>query len=191
MATTKKTTGTRKTAATGTGRRRSTATAADKAGLVGSAQQIWLAGLGALGRAQKEGGKLFDTLVREGQGVQKSVRGRADARAEELRSEVESRVDEARERTSQAWGWLENTFEQQLQGALRRLNIPSRRELDALSRKVDRIDARVPDKPAKTASRTTVKKAGKSTAKKTPAKSSAPAKSAPAPATETGSAATS
>jgi len=28
-----------------------------------SAQQVWLAGLGALGRAQAEGGRFFDGLV--------------------------------------------------------------------------------------------------------------------------------
>lgn len=192
MATTKKTTGTRKTGTAGTRGRRTGATGAtgeDRSGLAGSAQQIWLAGLGALGRAQKEGGKLFDALVREGRGVQKSVRVRADARADEILGEVESRVDDARERTSQAWGWLENSIEQRLQGALRRLNIPSRREVDALARKVDRLDARVPDKPA---SRTGTKTAGKTSArkaaKKSPAKPRAPRKRAAAAATaETGS----
>ena len=34
--------------------------------LKASAQEIWLAGLGALARAQEEGGKMFDTLVKEG-----------------------------------------------------------------------------------------------------------------------------
>ena len=31
-----------------------------------SAQQIWLAGLGAFSKAQEEGGKVFETLVKEG-----------------------------------------------------------------------------------------------------------------------------
>ena len=31
-----------------------------------SAQQIWLAGMGAFNRAQAEGGKLFESLVRDG-----------------------------------------------------------------------------------------------------------------------------
>ena len=34
-----------------------------------SATQIWLAGLGAFAKAQKEGGKFFDTLVKEGEAV--------------------------------------------------------------------------------------------------------------------------
>lgn len=36
----------------------------------GYAHQIWLAGLGVLGTLQKEGGKLFDDLVREGRRVE-------------------------------------------------------------------------------------------------------------------------
>ena len=36
----------------------------------GSAQQIWLAGLGAFAKAQEEGGKVFDVLVKEGATVQ-------------------------------------------------------------------------------------------------------------------------
>ncbi|TXI19947.1 MAG: phosphohistidine phosphatase, partial [Ottowia sp.] len=36
-----------------------------------STQQIWLAGLGAFAKAQEEGGKMFDALVKEGEAMQK------------------------------------------------------------------------------------------------------------------------
>ena len=36
----------------------------------GYAHQVWLAGLGVLGTLQKEGGKLFDDLVKEGRRVE-------------------------------------------------------------------------------------------------------------------------
>ena len=42
-----------------------------------SAQQIWLAGLGAFSKAQEEGGKVFDTLVKEGLTIQRKKIGRA------------------------------------------------------------------------------------------------------------------
>jgi len=35
-----------------------------------SAMQIWLAGLGALSKAQKERSRIFNTLVKEGEAVQ-------------------------------------------------------------------------------------------------------------------------
>jgi hypothetical protein len=39
----------------------------------GSANEIWLAGLGAYDYAQKEGGMLFDALVKQGEAIQKRV----------------------------------------------------------------------------------------------------------------------
>src|SRR4249919_4293745 len=51
--------------------------------LVESAQQIWMAGVGAFNRAQGEGSKLFEALVTEGMNVEKHTRklatGRVDA----------------------------------------------------------------------------------------------------------------
>ena len=38
-----------------------------------SAQQIWLAGLGAYAKAQEEGNKVFDALVKEGETIQKKT----------------------------------------------------------------------------------------------------------------------
>ena len=35
-----------------------------------SAQQIWLAGLGAFSKAQEEGSKVFNALVKEGMAIQ-------------------------------------------------------------------------------------------------------------------------
>ena len=37
-----------------------------------SAHQIWLAGLGAFAKAQEEGNKVFDTLVKEGLSIQRN-----------------------------------------------------------------------------------------------------------------------
>jgi hypothetical protein len=39
-----------------------------------SAQQIWLAGLGAFAKAQQEGNKVFDALIREGEAIQQKTR---------------------------------------------------------------------------------------------------------------------
>ena len=39
-----------------------------------SAQQIWLAGVGAFSRAQAEGGKLFEALVKEGMTLEQTAR---------------------------------------------------------------------------------------------------------------------
>ncbi|WCE03442.1 phasin family protein [Pseudoxanthomonas sp. JBR18] len=91
-----------------------------------SAQQIWLAGVGAFGRAQNEGSRLFDTLVKEGGRFEQ----RAGAGARQMRDAVEAGLNEARERASGAAGRVGD--------ALKFLEAPTRRELGAL---IDRIDA--------------------------------------------------
>ena len=58
-----------------------------------SAQQIWLAGVGAFSRAQAEGTKLFEGLVKEGMGLEQTVRKFAGGRAEVVRDAVEKYVE--------------------------------------------------------------------------------------------------
>jgi hypothetical protein len=49
-----------------------------------SAQQIWLAGMGAFSKAQEEGGKVFETLVKEGMSLQKKTQGMAEEKISEV-----------------------------------------------------------------------------------------------------------
>ena len=57
-----------------------------------SAQQIWLAGVGAFGRAQAEGTRLFEGLVKEGLNFEQTARKIAGNRADVVRDAVENRV---------------------------------------------------------------------------------------------------
>ena len=72
-----------------------------------SAQHIWLAGMGAFNRAQSEGSKLFETLVRDGLSLEQTARKFAGSRAGVVRDAVEGRVDQARERAADTWDKLE------------------------------------------------------------------------------------
>lgn len=103
-----------------------------------SAQQVWLAGVGAFGRAQAEGSKLFETLVKEGLSLEQTTRKLAGGRVDAVRDAVESTVGQARERASDTWDRLEKVFEDRVQRALRRLEVPSREDLGTL---IDRVDA--------------------------------------------------
>lgn len=103
-----------------------------------SAQQIWLAGVGAFGRAQAEGTKLFEGLVKEGLSLEQTARKLAGNRADVVRDAVESRVGQARERAADTWDRLEKVFEDRVQRALLKLGVPGRDDLAAL---VDRVDA--------------------------------------------------
>jgi len=90
-----------------------------------SASQIWLAGLGAFSKAQEEGLKMFEALVAEGEKVQERTRTAAD-----------ERLGEAKEKATGTWDKLEEAFEDRVARALHTLNVPSRTDIDTLSKRV-------------------------------------------------------
>jgi poly(hydroxyalkanoate) granule-associated protein len=106
-----------------------------------SAQQIWLAGVGAFGRAQAEGTKLFEGLVKEGLNLEQTARKFAGARTHVVRDVVENRVDQARERATDTWDRLEKVFEDRVQRALTKLGVPGRDDLTDLSDRVEELTA--------------------------------------------------
>ena len=106
-----------------------------------SAQQIWLAGVGAFGRAQAEGTRLFEALVKEGLSLEQTARKFAGGRADVVRDVVENRVGTARDRAQDTWDRLEKVFEDRVQRALLKLGVPGREDLAELSAKVDGLTA--------------------------------------------------
>ncbi|HET9048150.1 MAG TPA: phasin family protein [Chiayiivirga sp.] len=113
--------------------------------IMDSAQQIWEAGVNALGRAQQEGTRMFETLVREGAGVEKKTRSLAASKVnsmrDSVRDSVETRVDQVKDRAADTWDRLEKLFEERVQRALTRLGVPGRDELQALIDRVDTLNA--------------------------------------------------
>jgi poly(hydroxyalkanoate) granule-associated protein len=106
-----------------------------------SAQQIWLAGVGAFSRAQAEGTKLFDALIKEGMTLEQTARRFAGGQADVMRDAVGSTVGQARERAVDTWDRLEKVFEDRVQRALVKLGVPGRDDLNELSRRVDALTA--------------------------------------------------
>jgi poly(hydroxyalkanoate) granule-associated protein len=104
-----------------------------------SAQQIWLAGVGAFGRAQAEGTKLFEGLVKEGLNLEQTARKFTGGQADALRDVVESKVGHARERAADTWDRLEKVFEERVQRALVKLGVPGRDDLTDLSERVESL----------------------------------------------------
>ena len=109
--------------------------------IMDSAQQIWLAGMGAFGRAQEEGTKLFETLVREGSTLESKTRRMATGGVGAVRDAVENRVGAVKERAADTWDRLEKVFEDRVQRALTRLGVPGREDLRELSARVDALNA--------------------------------------------------
>ena len=137
--------------------------------IVDSAQQIWMAGVGAFTRAQGEGSKLFEALVKEGMTIEKSTRQLATGKVDAVRDAVEDRVGVVRERAVDTWDRLEKVFEDRVQRALNRLGVPSREDLADLSGRVNELNAEL-RKLSKTGPAQKVAKARKATPAARPAK---------------------
>ena len=143
-----------------------------------SAQQIWLAGLGAFSKAQEEGGKVFEALVKEGLTIQRKTQAVAEEKITEATSRVTTMASDIGSKAQGQWDKLENIFEDRVAKALAKLGVPSARDLEALSARVDALAKRSKVAPAKAAA----KPAAKAPAKKAAAKKAAPAKAAAKPA---------
>jgi len=98
-------------------------------------QDIWLAGLGAFSRAEEEGGKMFDNLVKVGAELEAKTRDIADNTVETV---VEAR-DKVLEKASDTREKVERAFDEKLSAALGRLGIPNQRELDSVNQRLDTL----------------------------------------------------
>ena len=143
-----------------------------------SAQQIWLAGLGAFSKAQEEGGKVFEALVKEGLTIQRKTQAVAEEKITEATSRVTTMASDIGSKAQGQWDKLENIFEDRVAKALAKLGVPSARDLEALSARVDALAKSSKAAPAKAAA----KPAAKAPAKKAAAKKTAPANAAAKPA---------
>jgi len=108
-----------------------------------SAQQIWLAGLGAFVKAQAEGGKLFESLVKEGAALDAKTRKFTDAKVSEARGNVEATLGQVRERSQETWDKLEKVFEDRVSRALSRLGAPGRDEVHKLTLRVEELSREI------------------------------------------------
>ena len=128
-----------------------------------SAHQIWLAGLGAFSKAQEEGGKVFDALVKEGETIQARTRKITDAKIAVVASKA-----------SGTWDRLEQVFEDRVARALGSLGVPNKKDIDRLSKRVVELTAVVQElKKNKAVTKTAPNPAAKAVAKKPIAKAAA------------------
>jgi poly(hydroxyalkanoate) granule-associated protein len=108
-----------------------------------SAQQIWLAGLGAFSKAQEEGGKAFESLVKEGLSIQRKTQAVAEERISEASSRMSNMATEISSKATGQWDKLENLFEERVAKALNKLGVPSARDVDALIARIDELSQHV------------------------------------------------
>ena len=123
---------------------------AQRAGTANEAtRKIWLAGLGAVSLAQKQGTKLVDTLVAEGEqfrhrgekyfnGIDRDLRRTAT----DVQKQVRGFVTPLRKRAEDTVRKVEGAVSERLGDLLGRFGVPSKNEVSELNVRVGRLNRR-------------------------------------------------
>jgi poly(hydroxyalkanoate) granule-associated protein len=108
-----------------------------------SAQQIWQAGLGAFTRAQAEGSKAFESLVKEGVNIQRKTQTVAEERIAEATNKMSTMANDITSKATGQWDKLETIFEDRVAKALNKLGVPSAKDVNALIARIDELNLAV------------------------------------------------
>jgi poly(hydroxyalkanoate) granule-associated protein len=102
-----------------------------------SSRQIWLAGLGAFSRAQAEGMKVFETLVKQGETLESKTKRAASDTAAAARGAAKAKVNEVKQGVGGTWDKLEQVFEDRVARALSKLGVHTQSDVERLTERVD------------------------------------------------------
>lgn len=116
-----------------------------------SAQHIWLAGLGAFTKAQQEGGKMFDTLVKEGTAMQRKAQAVAGEKFTETSHKMSRMADDLSTKATGQWDKLEGLFEDRVARALHSLGMPTAQEVHDIHKRLDALERQLKASPARKA----------------------------------------
>jgi poly(hydroxyalkanoate) granule-associated protein len=108
-----------------------------------SSRQIWLAGLGAFARAQAEGQKVFEALVRQGEALEGKTRQAAMDTAAAARGAAKAKAKEVQAIAGGTWDKLEQVFEDRVARALSKLGVHTQSDVDRLAERVDALSEAV------------------------------------------------
>src|SRR5512143_414670 len=104
-----------------------------------SAQEIWLAGLGAFAKAQEEGQKVFKALVREGASIQQRTMKVTEDKVNDVTAKVTKVAAGLQKQANGTWDKLETVFEARVERALTRLGVPTNKEVSSLTKRVEEL----------------------------------------------------
>lgn len=120
------------------------------------AQEIWLAGLGAWAMAGEEGEKLYESLVKKGATVEKKGKvtlSQAMEQARSVKADAES-----------ALGRAVAPIDAGVTNVLHKLGVPTRKEIQTLTRRVEELTRTVERKGAARVRRAPVRRRAKAAA---------------------------
>jgi poly(hydroxyalkanoate) granule-associated protein len=118
-----------------------------QAQLLNMLHQVWLAGLGAVSKAQHGAPKLLEELIAEGaqvhaetkEAAEKSLRGALSG----VQESINARMDKVRGGATDAFENLEKIFRGRVHSALTQLGVPSAGEVESLSKRVDSLNSNI------------------------------------------------
>ena len=106
-----------------------------------AARQIWLAGLGAYSKAGQEGAGYLKDLIKSGESVEKQGKKLVTEQVEAANDTVKTSVSSVKEKVEVQLDKVEKAFDTHVTSALNRLGIPSKKDVAALSAKLDELSA--------------------------------------------------
>ena len=134
--------------------------------IMDSAHKVWLAGLGAVAMAEQEGGKFFSNLLEQGQ--------KLESKSKKQVEKAKGTVSGMKTVAESYWETFGRTIDDQVTAVIHRIGVPTKDEIEALTKKVEDLTVAVDNLRTKGAAKpkTAAKKpaAKKTTTKKAAAK---------------------
>ncbi len=134
-----------------------------------SSQHIWLAGLGAMAKAQSQGTKAFEALIADGLAFQRKTQMAAQEKISEATEQLSHLAKDFGQHTTGRIDRLEHLFEDRVARALTRLGIPSMADVQALTDRVAQLESQLAKTKAQTARATASPRTATAKAKARPA----------------------
>jgi poly(hydroxyalkanoate) granule-associated protein len=128
-----------------------------------TAQNVYLAGLGALALAEDKGGKLFKELMKKGEVIDNKNKKTYSAMVKDVEAKVEVVKESVVDATSGTFGKIESGIQSGMASVMHTFGVPTRNEIKTLTKKVDLLTQSV-DKKSKKAISAGTKRVHKATA---------------------------
>ena len=106
-------------------------------------QHVWLAGLGAMAKAQEQGSKAIEALVNDGLAFQRKSQAEAQQRLHEATERLSHMASDFGQQTSVRVDKLEHLFEDRVAKALHRLGMPTLLDIQVLNDRVAQLEAQL------------------------------------------------
>lgn len=145
------------------------------------AQHIWLAGLGAMAKAQEQGTKAIEALVNDGLAFQRKSQAEAQQRLHEATERLSHMASDFGQQTSVRVDRLEHLFEDRVAKALHRLGMPTLQDMHLLHERIARLEAQLAQTEQPAAPHQRKAKAPEALSRKPAAPSPAPSRESPKP----------